>query len=802
LLSTAAALILMPVGFSARPASAQETRIEEIIVTTRKREENLQNIPISIVAISARQLDEQGLVDLEDIAKIVPGLTFDRSINPNDFRPAIRGLQAERGRNSVGVLIDDIDITSENLAAPGGGGLARQRLMDVERVEVVKGPQAALYGRAAFGGAINYVTKRPSLTDSDIRGTAEATSEASFQARASGGAPLVENKLGVRANAFYWNDRGSYRNNKSGAYVGGGDGAGVAGAFLAQASESLAFYGRVEYSDENFEPAAGSVTAGTTVVQFDANQNAAVPGTATSTIIFTGPVIDKPVNYDINPLTGKDYRGMDQDTLRATMIADWQLGDLAFKSLSSWVDSRFEILQDNDFVTGSVDGFVARGAFQESERVGSTRQFSQELRLGSASDSPFQWFFGGLYWEEEVDLLESNDTGSAVGRLSDADVAAFFRRRLGNGRDQGRDTYHWSGFAWGEYAVTPQVFVSLEGRYTKEDIDYVYDVSKGFDFLFLVAPGPTPGNPILTSIGRVAGYSTASIKESYFVPRTSISYRPSDEFNLYASIGKGVKPSGANTSGIVFQDATTRYNRETLWAYEIGAKTLLADRTLALNASFFYQDYKDQQVASQVFNQMFQQLQPVVENAGQSTIQGLELETNWRATEKVSLGGSYVLIDAKFDSFRVNSTSAGRIAESGCGRLVTFGPGIPPACELNKDGKRPADLPKHQVKLNAAYTDELTADWKWFAEADFRYTSRRELETANVSWQESYSLTDLRVGVSSDSLRATIFVDNVFDDKTVIDGSSYSDFFNNFAPAGFGYRPQPLTFGLRVNYTM
>ncbi|MDX2224505.1 MAG: TonB-dependent receptor plug domain-containing protein, partial [Rhodospirillaceae bacterium] len=376
-------------------STAQAGAIEEIIVTTRKREEALQDIPISIVAISARQLEQLGLNDLQDIARITPGLTFDRSISQNDFRPAIRGLQAERGRNSVGVLIDDIDITSEGLAAPGGGGLARQRLMDVERVEVVKGPQAALYGRAAFGGAVNYITKRPSLTEGDLKAMVEVNSEAGYQVRASGGAPVVQDKFGLRMNAYFWDERGSYRNTKSGAYVGGGDGAGIAAGFLAQATDNLSFYGRVEYSKEQLEPQAAFVLTGNTVVAFDADSNAAVPGTATSTIIFTGPITNGTINFDINPRTGRDYPGMDQETFRTTLITDWAFEGIDFKALTSWVDNDIDIFQDNDFVSGSINGVVARGGFQETERIFGTRQFSQELRLSSNNESPLQWFFGG-----------------------------------------------------------------------------------------------------------------------------------------------------------------------------------------------------------------------------------------------------------------------------------------------------------------------------------------------------------------------------------------------------------------------
>ncbi|CAN0598047.1 unnamed protein product, partial [Laminaria digitata] len=114
-----------------------------IIVTARKRAESVQEVPLAIQVVTGQDIQNQGIGDLRELTKLTPSVTFDRGISPNDFRVAIRGLQAEAGRTSVGVLIDDIDLTSENVGNPGGGFLANPRLLDIERVEVVKGPQSA-----------------------------------------------------------------------------------------------------------------------------------------------------------------------------------------------------------------------------------------------------------------------------------------------------------------------------------------------------------------------------------------------------------------------------------------------------------------------------------------------------------------------------------------------------------------------------------------------------------------------------------------------------------------------------------
>ena len=794
LAATATLLALLPFGAIQTPALAQEAMLEEIIVTARKREENLFDIPVAITAITGEQIENFGLNDLQDVAKIVPGLTFDRSVTQNDYAPALRGLQAEQGRNSVGLLIDDIDISSQNVQVAGGGSLARLRLVDVERIEVVKGPQAALYGRSAFGGAVNYITKRPSLNDYDLKAAFDVHSESGQEITVSGGAPVVEDAFGVRVNAYWFDERGSYKNTVSDDYVGGGDGMGISAAFLLQASENFSVYGRLEYSDESYAPQAAFVINGNTDVNLTGG--AEIVLNRATTRIFSGPLVDGPIGFDTNHRTGRDYKGMDVDYFRATVISDWDAGSFGLKSLTSWVDSNDDIFQDNDFVSGSVNGVVT-GAFQETERINDTTQFSQEVRIYSQTDGRFQWLLGALYWKEDVDQFGSNDTGLALGPILDSDVAAFYDTRDGEGRNVSRYTDHQSVFAWSEYALSERLFVSAEVRYTDEEIQHMLDFDPPFNFFFGVISLGGVAPPILSSFGMVTGVHSEIITEKYTIPRVAISYRPDENLNLYGAIGKGVKPSGFQDGAVFSLDRP--FDRESLWSYEVGAKALLMGGALAVNAAAFFQDYTDQQVSSQIFNEEAQQLQPVIENAGKSTIWGLEFEANWRATEELTLSGAYTYINGEFDNFRVVSTSASRIGESGCGEFLDF---ARPACLLIKDGNRPADLPEHQLNFNGNYTASLTGNWDWFADLSARHTSERFVSSANVATQDAYWRVDGQLGVRSESMRAALYVDNLLDDDTVTDGNLYVDFFNGFAPSGFGYRPIPRIVGLRVSYSM
>ena len=139
--------------------------LEEVLVTARKKVENLQSVPIAIDALGEAQLDEKAITTLEDVAKYAPGLTFQQGVLPNDTRPVIRGMSINRGRPNVAIMVDGIDISSETLTVAGGGAFANLSLLDLERVEVIKGPQSVTYGRSAFAGAVNYITKRPVASD-------------------------------------------------------------------------------------------------------------------------------------------------------------------------------------------------------------------------------------------------------------------------------------------------------------------------------------------------------------------------------------------------------------------------------------------------------------------------------------------------------------------------------------------------------------------------------------------------------------------------------------------------------------
>lgn len=800
--SVAALSLIIP-----NTAMAQETAAEQegqetqtnsagsgaaIIVTGRKREERVLDVPVSIVAVSSAQIERQGIASAQDLAARLPGVGFDTAVNAIDFRPSIRGVQADRGRTNVGLLIDDIDVTSENLQFPGGGSLARMRLLDLERIEVVKGPQAALYGRSAFTGAINFITRRPDMDSTRVRGSLDANLENEFEGRVALSTPVAEN-VAIGATGYAFDERGSHRNTISGDYVGGSDGYGGSLSLLANLGEAFTAYGRVEYSNENIDPPASFVIAGRDVIDLDANGQA-VTG-RTQGFVFSGPVTDQPVAYDVNPRTGDDYSGAEIENFRAALIVDGDLGSVSVKSLTGYVNSKNSIFQDNDFITGRdpITGLTT-GAFQEAQQSNEVTQISQEFRISSNSDSRFQWLVGGLYWHEAVDQIDQYDAALAFSPLSDQDILDFYTfAELQNPKFLSRDTDHLSFFAWTEYEMFDGLFVSAEARYTKEKITYGFRSEPGYQGFFGIIPAVGMGDPTYISFGSQSGVPESTIKEDSFTPRFVVSYRPSPDLNIYASVAKAVKPSGFQTSGST-GILTQTYDRETMWSYEAGVKSQLSS-DLTASVSGFYMDYSDQQVGSLSIDNATGIISGIVENAGQSTVWGLELEAAWRPSSNFQLSAAYTYLNAKYNTFRIVSQSANPISEVGCAETTGT---VPNACVLNYDGKRPSDSPKHSVSVSADYTHPLSADWDLTIQQNFRYVSDRFVTISNISTQEAYARVDMSIGISNDAVTALLYVDNLLNDDTVTDANSYLDFGNGFSPAVIAKRPDPRTVGMRI----
>lgn len=396
----------------AAPVVAQES-LDEIIVTARKREENLQDVPLSIVAIGATDLERLGVRTTEDVAKYDASVIFDEGYGSTDTRIVIRGLSPSRGRTNVAMLVDGVNVSSESVSFAGGGMLATSRLLDLERVEIVKGPQSVLYGRGAFAGAISYVTKDPSETlQADFRGDLGdyGRKEAGFGI----GGPVTD-AFGLRFNAVYWDDEGVYREFARNEKVGGGDGWGAALVGKWELSEGFVARARVEHSDDQYDPTAtASLRRNYSVprpVDGTVDPDGAGPLTrvyAPGTVIgYVGGVPDGDdlqVRYSENPFGSGTWEGSTREITRASLTLSWQGLGGTVTSTTGYTDASFRFIEDGDFDAQFAPGAVAGSATDIASRAyvfdyaNETEQFSQELRYQSDFEGSVQFAASALYW--------------------------------------------------------------------------------------------------------------------------------------------------------------------------------------------------------------------------------------------------------------------------------------------------------------------------------------------------------------------------------------------------------------------
>ncbi len=550
-----AALISLPLALSFPTPSA--AAINEILVTARKRVENLQSVPLAVTTFSLVDIQRKSIDGISDIAKLTSSLIYDIGAAEQDTRITVRGLAPTRGRQNVATLVDGIDISSEAIATSGGSLLINPRLIDIERIEIVKGPQSALYGRSAFAGALQYITKDAS---EEFEGNAAVDVGEYGRYEVQGGisGPIVEDILGFRLNGAWWDEEGFDKNSVTEQRIGGAEGFGLAGTINFNPTKSLSFKARAEYTDDEFQQAPQAFMGFNTDLAPPASAFAPVAGPPAGPAVLgcnttletltggTGVFCDNTIQAFVgtvpdgdtlsvaltpDPTTGRDFPGTDRDILRLSLVGEWDIG---FGTLTSWTGyTDANSSQEADFTNFAIKGAVGSSLASRTSlfrSFTSTEQFSQELRFASEFDGPLQVTVGGLYWDESIKQQQRDVTiiGAGVNCFVIEGPAGVFTpfasgcpgfnsipvestipgalAARGAGNPVNRSTEHYSFYGMFEWDITGTAgfgdklpgewTLSFEARYNKENEDVLGP-------LFDVA-GTGPGTLLLCgSFGNV-----------------------------------------------------------------------------------------------------------------------------------------------------------------------------------------------------------------------------------------------------------------------------------------------------------
>ncbi len=531
LIHSVAAAAILGVPASVSLPTAGWAQISEILVTTRKREENLQDVPISVEAFDSQSIEKFGIGNAQDLAKFSAGIQFDEGFGGQDTRIVIRGMSPTRGRPNAAFLVDGIDFTGEAVSTAGGAFLVNQRLVDVERIEVVKGPQSALYGRSAFAGAVQYITKNPNMDEFEAEAGFDFATDDQYNLNGAVSGPIAEG-LGLRVNAI-WSDEGGFHDNAvTGNEVGGSEGWGLAATTLWEATDSISFKLRAAYSEDEYEvrPQArvdsnflqplppeilrSSGILGAFGIESFYPGCAGLPYAGGPPALgdldgrigscFANPKLlvvgtmpdgdDLELELSPDPRTGDDYKGSEVDNLNVTLVSTWDLDSGTLTSYTGYanVESQQNFDSDWDYLAaGSYTSFDGLFSFtlpdcgmadcsptaQEIDFANETKLFSQELRYQTDLDGPWNFTIGGLYWKEDVEQIENSATiTTAVFRgftdLSTRPVASLNLPLVDTANRVGkRDTEHWSLYGMAEWDINEQFNVTFEARYVHEEID-------------------------------------------------------------------------------------------------------------------------------------------------------------------------------------------------------------------------------------------------------------------------------------------------------------------------------------------
>jgi iron complex outermembrane receptor protein len=707
LLSGVAAVL----AFSAVPVSAQEQTgqrsglmIEEIMVTARKREEALQDVPLSITAFNREQVERLNLSTLKDVAKFTPGLIFAEGLAPGDPRPSIRGQSNPRAasRPSVGIFTDGIPIGV-------GTGLNTQSL-DIERIEVVKGPQSVQFGRDVLSGAVNYVTRRPSTEA--IAGEVDALygtgDRIDLKARVN---IPINDVFAVSLAGRTYDFDGYYKTSATGVgmtpastNVGIPLGTETADAFaasgIAQLGERGSVYLRASYSDENIGQTAWANTPSNRILG---------PGPANRWFFGTFPT-NKSL-LAINPI---DYAGLDRQLFRSSLIVDYDFDAVTVQSTTAWNKSNILTDLDTDwtaFPDAPLFGTNLIGNLR-NEFVREIEDYSQELRLSSQQDQRFRWMAGVYGFKEKIsrkDFTRSFAAGSAAPR----NRASVNRSR--------ETTETLSGFGSLAFDITDSFTVTGEVRYTRDK---------------LAVNNPALVIPILN----------ASFKK--WLPRVTVEYKVTDSILLYANAGKGNKPGGFNTAagaGLGQLPANLlAFQEEQAWQYEIGAKTSWLDDRVTLNAAAFYTDWSNLVVNAQFVTATGTNI-GYAANAGTAKVEGFEIELRAQPLEWLDVYGGVSYAPSRLDNYADTRITG------------AFGPTAIPTTD-----RRLPFVSDWTGSAGFIATVPITDTWNVFLQTDAAYRSKQYATVANVDNVGSRVVADVKLGLQHENYTLTFLVNNVF----------------------------------------
>jgi len=756
-------------------ATAQAPSLEEVVVTARKREESLQDVPLPVTALTEADISNRQVSSLDDVAKFTPGLVFSKVFGRATERPVVRGLASVLAGTNASVETG-VAYFVDGVYYPGD--IQSLDMNDVARVEVIRGPQSALYGRNTYAGAINFVTKRPGDATSGSVSASFDPDERNLSARL---AARPADWLAVTLNGRYYDFDGQWTNKLTGRKVGfekTSSFGGTANLTLTENTELRLRFQRNRDRDGSrpifFQSGAenncfpGTRSLGSYNSTSTDNTNQWYCGEIKPRDVYLN---DAPVTQGFPPLLGipSTLRGQ----AAGALIYDTRAG-LPFSGVERDLDLltasfRWDIMgsgysmvlnggtRDEDRKTGAdsdhsqvniigpdINGVRALATGSSAARD-TYEDWSGELRIESPQDDRFRWMLGVYHfeWENRNYRIDFASPGG-----QDRPSQIF-------------DIINTGYFGSVGFDFTDRLSATLEMRSAEErkgQIDWTQVPN--------VPTGPTAAAVYDSSIrGNDEWKSTT--------PRATVDFKLNEDVTLFAIWAKGYKPGGFNgavaiTNGRPLDES---FKQEESVNYELGMKSQLMDRRLTLNVSVFKMTIDDIQLTTPITNATTGAVTSISTNQGDGEIKGLEIESRFAATDDLTIGFTYALADTEFtngiDDFQFQITSGGGI----------FNPANPTDPARNLNGRGNGSIVGNPFPLAAKHTASLTADYsrpvfgggyRLYVNSDLSYTSKKNIQVHNTAYTGSALLMGARVGIETDNWRAGFYGRNLLDESSAV----------------------------------
>lgn len=605
LLALTGALVIAPISPAQENEENGETEAEDALVddrmtvTATRRSQRLDEIPMSVTALSSETIERGNIQNIEDVSGMTPGFSIS-TYNPTTPQPYIRGVGTNSSSvgddASVGVFIDDV--------YAGRAGGYRTDMFDIERIEVLRGPQGSLYGRNVAGGAINVISKSPT-EDFEGRVNVDYGEYDLLQLQTMASGPIADNVNGRIAASFRERD-GWVDNIQTGSKLQDQSNISLRGKVDIFLSAQTDLRLTADYAEDDLKgPGARSVT------NFE------------ETFGFPSPTEGDPDKVDLF----EDGR-TDREIYGVSAKLTHQTEQLLFTSITAYREQDYFFLDD---LTGRY--LVDFGLSLMNDASEESSQITQEFRVQNQSSGPLEWTAGLYFFNEEIERVESFDSTKSL------ELAGVPNAQSRPVWDSFNETTSYAVFGEGSYQINDAWSVTLGGRYTYDEKDFDNTATGAPDLLGFLAEN----------------YSVSESEDwKSFTPKLTFNYRTPQRDLVYLTISEGYKAGGFNGLSATEQAAKVAFDQETARNYELGFKASFFDRVLTTSGAAFFMDYTDLQ--SFLVDLDTGQVRTAT---GDADIKGIELEGVAQLTDSLRLSGTYAYMDSEYKRFEADPSIVG-----------------------------------------------------------------------------------------------------------------------------------------------